>query len=147
MFPAYSTAKPTETGTPTNLTRRCHSTFMSTTITEPGKQDLSWLSNPSFEKFEPPIKPIDANSNQSDEDVQPSTSHSSRSSRSSHKKKRKKDHKEHKSDGKERKSKKEKQEKVAEVMEFDGTEEYYVDKKAERGYLRVQTLHRPACPR
>ncbi|KAG4079354.1 hypothetical protein HA402_008046 [Bradysia odoriphaga] len=124
MFPAYSTVKPTET--------------------EADKKDLNWLANPSFEKYEPPIKPIDEDSKQSGEDVQPSTSHSSRSS---HKKKRKKDHKEHKSDRNERKSKKEEPEKVVEVMEFDGTEEYYVDKKAERGYLRVQTLHKPACPR
>lgn len=30
---------------------------------------------------------------------------------------------------------------------FTGTEEYYVDKKSERGFLSVLTLHRPACPK
>lgn len=104
---------------------------------EADEKNSSWLSNPSFEKFEPPPQTSDLsapneNSNQSDEDVQPSTSHSSRS----HKKKHKKD----------RKSKKEKP-KTVQVMEFDGNEDYYVDKTAERGYLRVETLHKPACPR
>lgn len=33
------------------------------------------------------------------------------------------------------------------VLEFTGQEEYYVDKKSERGFLSVQTLHRPACPK
>lgn len=78
------------------------------------------------------------NSSQSDEDVQPSTS---RSSSQSHKKKHKKEHK------KKHKSKKDKPKVAVEVMEFDGTEEFYVDKTAERGYLRVQTLYKPACPR
>lgn len=32
------------------------------------------------------------------------------------------------------------------VLNFDGSEQFYVDKKSERGYLRVPTLHRPACP-
>lgn len=114
-------------------------------FTEADKKDSSWLSNPSFEKYEPPPptsnssspKQINETSN-SEEDVQPSTStsHSSRS----HKKKHKKDRKS------ENKSKKEKQ-KMDSVMEFDGNEDYYVDKSAERGYLRVQTLHKPACPR
>lgn len=33
------------------------------------------------------------------------------------------------------------------TIEFTGREEYYVDKKWERGYLSVQALHRPACPK
>lgn len=102
---------------------------------EADEKNLSWLSNTSYEKFErppPQTSNVIENSNQSDEDAQPSTSHSSRS----HKKKHKKD----------RKSKKEKT-KIVQVMEFDGNEDYYVDKTAERGYLRVQTLHKPACPR
>lgn len=109
---------------------------------EADKKNSSWLANSSYEKYEPPIPasnasvPVNEDSNQSDEDVQPSTSHSSRS----HKKKRKKDRKS------DHKSKKEKP-KIVEVMEFDGNEDYYVDKTAERGYLRVQTLHKPACPR
>lgn len=32
------------------------------------------------------------------------------------------------------------------VLNFDGSERFYVDKKAEREYRRVDTLHRPACP-
>lgn len=32
------------------------------------------------------------------------------------------------------------------VLNFDGSEQFYVDKKSERGYLRVEALHRPACP-
>ena len=31
-------------------------------------------------------------------------------------------------------------------LDFDGSEQFYVDKKAERSYLRVEKLHRPACP-
>lgn len=101
--------------------------------------------NPSYEKYEPPPqtsapKLQNEKSNQSDEDVQPSTSHSSRSHKKKHKKDRKSEQKSV------HKSKKDKQ-KVVAVMEFDGTEDYYVDKTAERGYLRVQTLHKPACPR
>lgn len=106
---------------------------------EADEKNSSWLSNPSYEKFEPPppqTSNVNENSNQSDEDAQPSTSHTSGHTSRSHKKKHKKD----------RKSKKEKT-KIVQVMEFDGNEDYYVDKKAERGYLRVQTLHKPACPR
>lgn len=36
---------------------------------------------------------------------------------------------------------------VPQPIVFTGTEEYYVDKKCERGYISVQTLHRPACPK
>lgn len=32
------------------------------------------------------------------------------------------------------------------TLDFDGSEKFYVDKKSERGYIRVDTLHRPACP-
>lgn len=112
-------------------------------FTDTDKKDANWLSNPSYQIFVPPPqvpavstvtqKISKGTFNQSDDDdVQPSTSHSSRS----HKRKLKKDHK----------AKKEKQ-KVLPVLEFDGNEDYYVDKTAERGYLRVQTLHKPACPR
>lgn len=102
------------------------------------------MANPSYQAWTPQVSDVPTSRskvtkeklNESDVDdadnVQPSTSHSSRS----HKKKHKKD----------RKSRKEKQ-KVVPVLEFDGTEDYYVDKTAERGYLRVQTLHKPACPR
>lgn len=31
-------------------------------------------------------------------------------------------------------------------LSFDGSEQFYVDKKCERGYNRVDTLHRPARP-
>lgn len=33
------------------------------------------------------------------------------------------------------------------VLDFDGSEKFYVDKKSESGYSRVVTLHRPACPK
>lgn len=33
------------------------------------------------------------------------------------------------------------------IHQFTGNEDFYVDKKSERGYLRVETLHRPACPK
>lgn len=35
----------------------------------------------------------------------------------------------------------------APVIEFTGTEDYYVDKKPERGFVSVTTLNRPACPK
>ncbi|KAJ6647678.1 Nuclear exosome regulator NRDE2 [Pseudolycoriella hygida] len=121
MFPAYSTATDEKK--------------------EQESKDFSWLTNPSYEKYETPSlsesssKRINEESNEQNEDVEPSTSHSSRS----HKKKHKKD--------RNHRSPKENPKNVDEVMEFDGTEDYYVDKSAERGYLRVETLHRPACPR
>lgn len=33
------------------------------------------------------------------------------------------------------------------IDEFTGNEDYYVDKVPVRGYITVQTLHRPACPK
>jgi len=106
-------------------------------FTDTDKKETNWLSNPSYQTWTPqvsdgPTSIPEVIKESDDDDVQPSTSRSARS----HKKKHKKDHK----------SRKEKQKAVA-VMEFDGTEDYYVDKTAERGYLRVQTLHKPACPR
>lgn len=106
--------------------------------------DKTWLANPSFQKYVPPpnsqicddLLENDKLSHEVDDDAQPSTSHSSRS----HKKKHKKDHKS-------RKEKEKEKQKIVQVLEFDGNEDYYVDKTAERGYLRVQTLHKPACPR
>lgn len=96
---------------------------------------MNWLSNPSFEKFEV--------TNESSKDVQPTTSHPTQSS---HKKKRKKNDKKDRLERTDNKPSKQ-EETAVEVMEFDGTEDYYVDKKAERGYLAVQTLYKPACPK
>lgn len=77
-----------------------------------------------------------------DEPAAPSTTEPTEtsSSRSDKKRKHKKEKKKHR--------KKERREKSEEkIQEFTGNEDYYVDKLPSRGYVHVNTLHKPACPR
>lgn len=59
------------------------------------------------------------------------------------KKKRKKD----KSKKHSRKEKSSRKAESPSTHQFDGTEDFYVDKQPSRSYANVDTLHRPACPR
>lgn len=112
-------------------------------------ENPGWLSNPSFKplsSIDTPVKTtISSDSNKTPSIIEPSTSSSSKKS----KQKRK-----HKDENKFslKKKKKQKQElkdskQSAPIDVFTGNEEYYVDKLPVRGYLKIQTLHRPACPK
>ena len=105
----------------------------------------TWLANPSFQTI-PDV--INSKDNVSVE--VPSTSLADKTESSHHKDKKSKSlkhKKEHKHKKKKKSLGKDKNEKILEPIQFDGTEEYYVDKKSERGFLSVSTLHKPACPR
>lgn len=131
----------------------------------------SWLVNPSFENaahlqsstadetvIPQPQSPIEiVDSDQSHETKQrahktkrPSNPDSDNASSASSTSRR---HQRHKSSSssKKKKRRRERDQTPAAAeppnIEFTGREEYYVDKKWERGYLSVQSLHRPACPK
>lgn len=96
----------------------------------------TWLKNPSFEPFTEPIE-VDVIPSTSSE---PTKLNLTSEEKQIHKKSKNKDKKKHK-------HKKHNRSVSPEPIVFTGNEEYYVDKKSERGFLSVKTLHRPACPR
>lgn len=146
LFPAYSgnpaaTQNPVpETGNYLKQSQQKCAAFLQTCLVK--TTDTSWLNNPSFEQLPDAILvPIDVDSTPSPQPTSPAGSppheeDSPRRPRESksgkHKKKKRKHHRESP---------------VPEPIAFTGNEEYYVDKKSERGFLSVQTLHRPACPK
>lgn len=101
----------------------------------------AWLNNPSFQEIELPT-PLDQN-----EATIPSTTSETADTSTSkidRKRKHKKEKKKHKKKERREKSK----EKIIEQLhQFTGNEDYYVDKQPCRGYVNVDTLHKPACPR
>lgn len=105
----------------------------------------TWLTNSSFEQIPVP-PPIEI-----DDDVEPNTESIEKPKTSSIREHKERKHK--KSDREKSSHKKKKRRHHDEtpppepIHQFTGNEDFYVDKKPERGYLRVETLHRPACPK
>lgn len=120
-------------------------------VPEP-ETSTNWLTNPSFKPPPDPAETINSEAvsntaQQQNTDVSHiQTETSTITSANLHKDlKHKPKHKEHRK--KVKKSKHEAPKQENRIDEFTGNEDYYVDKIPVRGYLNVQTLHKPACPK
>uniref|UniRef100_A0A0A1XLS6 UPF0614 protein C14orf102 homolog n=1 Tax=Zeugodacus cucurbitae TaxID=28588 RepID=A0A0A1XLS6_ZEUCU len=102
----------------------------------------SWLKNSSFPLENDHIKSLekvkfsDSSSSLAESEIEFTQSQSKKHKKSTHKKKSKR--KKHETDCNTR---------IMPVLEFNGTEGYYIDKSKVQQYLTVRTLHKPACPR